>query len=99
MRHLVFDITDGSDGIVTLEAMASTREAQHGAVMAEVEAVLAWARAAFAGREGPVEEGYAWDHELLVQREPGGWMTVTLAVSGSAEFLEAFERVFGGEED
>ena len=95
MRHLTFDLTDSSDGVLTLEAMASTREAEHAAVMAEVAQVLAWAQAEFGGRQGPVEDGHAWDHELLVQHEAGGWMTVTLTFSASAEFAEAFQARFG----
>ncbi len=95
MRHLSFDLSDGSDDILTLEAMASTREAAHAAVMAEVQEVLAWARAEFGGRHGPVEDGNAWDHELLVQHEEGGWVTVTLTLSAAAEFAEAFQARFG----
>lgn len=34
MTCLTFDLTDSSDHILTLEAMASTREAEHAAVMA-----------------------------------------------------------------
>lgn len=99
MHHLTFDLTDSSDGILTLEAMASTREAQHAAVLAEVEQVLAWARAEFHGRQGPVEDGNAWDHELLVQQEAGGWVTVTLTFSASAEFAEAFQAAFGADDE
>ncbi len=95
MRYLTFDLSDGSDGILTLEAMASTRDADHGAAMAEVEEVLAWARAHFGDRQGPVEDGNAWDHELLVQHEAGGWVTVTLTFSASAEFAGAFQASFG----
>lgn len=94
MRYLSFDVTDGTDDILTLEAMASTREAAHAAVLAEVEQVLTWARAAFSGRQGPVEDGYAWDHELLVQHEAGGWVTVTLSFSASAEFAQALQARF-----
>jgi hypothetical protein len=94
MHHLTFDLTDSSDDILTLEAMASTREAEHGAVMAEVQQVLAWANAEFAGRQGPVEDGFAWDHELLVQHEDGGWVTVTLTFSATAEFAAAFQAAF-----
>jgi len=99
MRLLTFDLTDSSDDILTLEAMASTREAQHAAVMAEVAQVLAWAQAEFGGRQGPVEDGNAWDHELLVQHEAGGWITVTLTFSASAEFAEAFQAAFVSPED
>lgn len=99
MRHLTFDLTDSSDDILTLEAMASTREAEHAAVMAEVEQVLAWAQAEFGGRQGPVEDGNTWDHELLVQHEAGGWITVTLTFSALPEFAEAFQAVFVNAED
>lgn len=99
MRHLIFDLTDSSDDILTLEAMASTRDAEHAAVMAEVEQVLAWARSEFGGRQGPVEDGNAWDHELLVQHEAGGWITVTLSFSASPEFAEAFQALFASPED
>lgn len=95
MRLLTFDLTDSSDDILTLEAMASTREAEHAAVMAEVAQVLAWAQAEFGGRQGPVEDGNAWDHELLVQHEAGGWITVTLTFSAAPEFAEAFQARFG----
>lgn len=95
MRHLTFDLTDSSDGILTLEAMASTREVEHAAVMAEVAQMLAWAQAAFGGRQGPVEDGFAWDHELLVQHEPGGWITVALTFSAAPEFADAFQRIYG----
>lgn len=94
MPHLTFDLTDSSDGILTLEAMASTRDAAHAAVMAEVQRVLAWALAEFGGRQGPVEDGFAWDHELLVQHEAGGWVTVTLTFSATPEFAEAFQAAF-----
>lgn len=96
MRYLNFELTEATDDIFTLDAMASTREAEHAAVMAEVAQVLAWAQAEFAGRQGPVEEGHAWDHELLVQHEAGGWVTVTLTFSASAEFAEAFLAMFDG---
>lgn len=99
MRYLSFDLTDSSDDILTLEAMASTREAEHAAVMAEAAQVLAWAQTGFGGRQGPVEDGYAWDHELLVQHEAGGWVTVTLTFSASGEFAEAFQAAFSGQDD
>ncbi|MFG6440142.1 hypothetical protein [Roseateles sp. LKC17W] len=99
MRHLTLAFTDSSDDILTLEAMASTREAGHAAVMAEVDSVLAWAQAEFGGRHGPVEDGHAWDHELLVQHEDGGWITVTLTFSASAEFADAFQARFGMVDD
>jgi hypothetical protein len=61
--------------------------------------VQAWARAEFGGQQGPVEDGYAWDHELLVQQEAGGWVTVTLSFSASAEFAQALQTRFGDADD
>lgn len=97
MRYLIFDLSDGDDGVQTLEAMASTRGDEHAAVLAEVDRVLGWAAQAFADGPGPVEDGAAWDSELLVQQEAGGWQTVTLTLSGTAAFVEAFGQRFGGD--
>ncbi len=102
MQHLSFDLSESADGVLTLEAMASTRAsdpAAHAAVMAEVDTALAWARDEFGGPPGPVEDGYEWDHELLVQREAGGWVTATLTFSASPAFAEAFQARFGAPED
>lgn len=99
LRYLTLDLTDSSDDVLTVEAMASTREAQHADVMTEVDELLAWARREFGGRQGPVEEGHAWDDELLVQREADGWITVTLTLSASPEFAQAFIAAFGDTED
>ncbi len=98
LRYLAFDYSDSSDGIFTLEAVASTREQEHAAVMGEVEQVRAWARSEFAGRQGPVEDGHAWDDELLIQHETGGWITVTLTISASQEFVDPFLTMFGESE-
>lgn len=99
LRYLTLELTDSSDDVLTVEAMASTREAQHADVMTEVDELLAWARREFGGRQGPVEEGHAWDDELLVQREADGWITVTLTLSASPEFAQAFMAAFGDTED
>lgn len=40
MDYLTFALDEVDDGVATLEAMASTRVAQHAAVMAEVQQVL-----------------------------------------------------------
>ncbi|MDM4766558.1 hypothetical protein [Pelomonas sp. SE-A7] len=99
LQFLSFELSDGDDGIVTLDAMASTRGDQQPAVRAEVEQVLAWAREQFPNSQGPVEEGMDWDHELLEQQEAGGWFTVTLTLSASPAFAEAFLARFGEAED
>jgi hypothetical protein len=93
--YLTFELDDAGDGVHALEAMASTRPAQHAAVMAEVDAVLGWAWRQFPASHGPVDDGMDWDHALQVVAEADGWHTVTLTLSGSARFVEAFLAHFG----
>lgn len=97
MHYLSFDISEGDEGVTTLEALASTPAAQHAAVMAEVAQVLAWAWQHFAHSHGPADEGMAWDHDLQVSVEAGGWHAVTLTLTGSPQFVEAFIAAFGGD--
>ena len=67
--YLDFDYAEDSEGIGTLEAMASTWPDQVPAVRAEIARVLDWAFATFAERRGPVEEGGNWDYDLQGMRE------------------------------
>lgn len=98
MNYLSFDLSDSTDGIHTLEAMAATRadggEAAQAEVMAEIRQVLDWAWQTFAHSHGPVDEGGDWDHDLQ-QQDEGDWRTVTLTLTASAAFLAAFEARFG----
>jgi hypothetical protein len=64
LRYLHFDYAEGSDGIGTLEAMASTWPEQVQAVHAEVVQVLDWAHAEFPSQRGPLDEGFGWDYDL-----------------------------------
>lgn len=95
MRYLSFDLSDGDDGVTTLEAMASTDAAQHAAVRAEAQQVLDWAWQRFPHGHGPVEDGMDWDHDLQVHVEAGQWHTLTLTLTGSPAFVEAFLQAFG----
>jgi hypothetical protein len=36
-----------------------------------------------------------WDHDLQVIVEEGGWHAVTLTLTGTARFAEAFVAAFG----
>lgn len=90
MLYLSFDLGDSGEGVTTLEALASTPAAQHPAVMAEVQQVLAWAWAKFPHGHGAVDDGMHWDHDLQVSVEPGGWHAVTLTLTGSPTFVEEF---------
>ena len=95
MRYLSFDVSDDADGVVTLEAMASTAAAQHPEVLAEAEQVLAWAQRHFPHGRGPIDEGMDWDDDLQVVHEAGGWHTVTLTLAASPAFAERFLSAFG----
>lgn len=99
MRYLTFDLSEGADGVSTLEAMAATDAEHHAAAMAEAQQVLAWGWQAFPHSHGPAEEGNDWDHDLQVSIEGGRWHTVTLTLTGSAHFVEAFFARFGSPGD
>lgn len=95
MNYLSFELSEGSDGIATLEAMAATSAGEHAAVMAEVQQVLDWAWQHFPHTHGAADDGMDWDHALQLGVEGGGWHAVTLTLTGSARFVEAFLAVFG----
>lgn len=94
MDFLTFDLAEVDEGVSSLEAMASTTEAQHAAVMAEVREVLDWAWLRYPKSHGPIDDGTDWDHDLLVTVEDGGWHTVTLTLTGRARFIEDFIATF-----
>ena len=94
LRWLTLDLSDNDEGVVTIEALASTSLAQHAAVLAEVRQVLDWAWRAFPHTHGPADEGGEWDHDLQVGVEDGGWHAVTLTITGTAEFAFAFAARF-----
>lgn len=93
LHYLVFDTSDAVDGIVTLQAMATTAPAAHAAVIAEVDAVLAWAAGEFPDGPGPLDEGHAWDRDLQVGDEDG-WVAVTLTLAGDERFAAALRAAF-----
>lgn len=95
VRYLIFDLSDSTDGVTTLDAMASTSKDQLAAVMAEASRVLDWAWQRFPHTHGPAHEGMEWDHELRVCVEEGGWHTVTLTLTASPRFIEEFVATFG----
>lgn len=96
MHYLAFDLSEGAEGVTTLEAMASTSVDQHAAVMAEVQQVLDWAGRHFPHTQGPADDGMDWDHDLQVTVGGGGWHAVTLTLTGSPRFVEELLAAFGG---
>lgn len=100
LQYLHFELSEGDDGVATLDAMASTRDDLHlGAIRTEAQEVLEWARRQFPHGHGPVEEGGLWDDELLEQAEAGGWTTLALTLSAAPAFVEAFLAAFGAPDE
>ena len=97
LDYLDFDYSEDTEGIGVFDAMATVRPQQLAAVHAEVEQVLGWARDAFSGRRGPVEEGGEWDYDLQEMREDAAGSprhTVTLSITGTEAFCAAFRDAF-----
>lgn len=97
LHYLTVDLSDDTDGVGTIEASASTAPEQGDAVDAEIQQVLGWASRRFPGDHGPLDEGHAWDHDLQITQEQSGertWRTVTLTISASPAFMEAFAAHF-----
>lgn len=69
LNYLYFDYGEDTEGVGTLEAMASTWPEQVPAVQAEIARVLDWAYAAFPDRRGPIGEGGDWDYDLQGMQE------------------------------
>ena len=99
LRYLSVDVGDNDEGVVTIEALASTAAARHAAVLAEVRQVMDWAWRAFPHTHAPADEGGEWFHDLRVGVEGDGWHAVTLTLTGTAEFARAFGHAFGGAEE
>lgn len=68
LNYLNFDYAEDTEGVGTLEAMASTWSHQVLAVQAEIARVLGWCYATLRQR-GPLEEGGDWDYDLQGMQE------------------------------
>lgn len=95
LRLLTLDVSDNDEGVVTIEALASTAAAQHAAALAEAHGLLAWAWRAYPYTHASADDGGEWDHDLQVSDEGDGWHAVTLTLTGTPEFAQAFEAEFG----
>ena len=99
LRLLTVDVSDNDEGVVTIEALASTSVAQHAAALAEAQRVLDWAWQAFPHVHGAADEGGQWDHDLQVSVEPGGWRSIALTLTGTPEFAREFAQAFPAPDD
>jgi len=94
LRWLTLDMSDNDEGVVTIEALASTDAAGHAFALAEAQSVLDWAWREFPGSHGPADEGGQWDHDLQSGIGADGWHSVALTLTGTPAFAQAFEREF-----
>lgn len=80
---LDFDCSEDTDEAVTFDAMASVWPEQQLLVLAEVGAVLNWARQHF-GPERPMDEGGEWDVDLQAwcETQPARSLAVDLHAPG-----------------
>ena len=102
LHYLRFDASEDADGVITLDALASTplaKPATHAAVLAEVQQVLDWAWRQFPLSHGPLDDGQDWDHDLQVAVEDGQWHAVGLTLAASPRFADAFLATFGAAPD
>jgi hypothetical protein len=75
--------------------MASTAPDKTPEVQAEIAQVLAWAEATFPDARGALEEGAMWDYDLQqTQEDDARFDTVTLSLSGTADFCAALREQF-----
>lgn len=93
LRYLVFEISEDTDGVCTFDALASVQADQREALAAEAEVVRQWCRAAFPQGPGPLEHDHPWDEDLQWQTE-GAWHTLSLSVTGTDAFAQAFVRAW-----
>lgn len=96
LHYLDFDFSDEESGRGSFDAMATVAPSRLPAVLAEISAVLDWARDAF-GPAGALQDESEWDYELQGTDEPASaaQSTLTLTLSGSPAFCEAFRQEFG----
>lgn len=98
LAYLLFDFSEDTDGLGVFDAMASTLPEQFEAVQAEAEQVLVWARQHFPQGPGPIDEGHDWDVDEQIQQENSlsgeVWHTLTLSLTGTPAFCEAFGQRF-----
>ncbi len=81
LNYLIFDASEGDDGLCTFDALATVRSDQREAVNAEAQRVAAWMRAHMPHGPGPVEDGHAWDEDLVWLTEAQGgepWHTLSI---------------------
>ena len=98
LSYLLFDATDEESGACAFDAMASVLPDRLPALLAEVQAVLAWATHLFGPACNDDDEGDAgdWAFELQTTDVAGadGRVTLTLTISGHSAFAEAFRQAF-----
>lgn len=94
-----FESSDGEAGLVTLDALVSTRDPKvAAAARLEAQAALDWLRAQGLGESGPIDDGARWDAELADRSEAGGWLSLSLTLTLPLDVAQDFEAHFKTED-
>ncbi len=94
LRYLTADLALAADDQAVLEAVASTSAAQHPAVLAEVDQLLAWCHQRHPDTQGPLDEGGDWQHDLQVTHEADGWHSVSLTLTARSALVDDLMQTF-----
>lgn len=92
LNYLDFDLSDDADERINFDALAAPAAAELPLVRTEIKAVLDWAAAAF-GPPMALDDGGDWDYALQEVQESGRG-EISLSLSGSGRFAEAFRQQF-----
>jgi hypothetical protein len=88
LDYLIFDPTDEEDGACSFDAMASVLPVRLAALLAEVQAVLAWAHGMFGAPAGSGDG--EWDYELQATSDDGqAWAIAYDAARASVSMPDA----------
>ncbi len=89
LSYLLFDATDEESGACAFDAMASVLPDRLPALLAEVQAVLAWASALFGPPSSTDDEGDAddWAFDLQATDAAGAPLAITWDMQGAQVLL------------
>ncbi len=67
LQYLIFERSEGTDGLSTFDTMASVQAAHWPAVLREASQVLSWAHTEFGASQCQMDEPDGWDVDLQAQ--------------------------------
>lgn len=90
LSYLLFDATDEESGACAFDAMASVLPEHVPALLAEVQAVLAWANHLFGPpcNDGDEDDADDWAYDLQATDLAGAPLAITLDMQGGQVLLQ-----------